>query len=156
MWGLLKNKMSYVSVEDDEFDEDLKFEGPSQSRGKTVIFKTGPLSLLLVTALLVSSVVSSWITFFNTIKHSSSQDVASVANIVSTQYSGFCQQPSVRREWRTLSEPEQYEYLRAVRCLATKPSKLDQKGTLYDDFPWVHKHTSRYSEEYHTSPFNFI
>ena len=41
-----------------------------------------------------------------------------------------------------LSHPEQLDYVTAVKCLATKPSKLRNNGSLYDDFPWVHKQLS--------------
>ena len=53
-----------------------------------------------------------------------------------------CIRPSIRREWRTLDRSDKEEYITAVQCLATKPSKLRENGTLYDDFPWVHKATA--------------
>lgn len=49
-----------------------------------------------------------------------------------------CKNPSVRHEWRHLSEGEQWEYIRAVKCLMSRPSKARDNGTLYDDFPWIH------------------
>ncbi|KAH8771953.1 monooxygenase [Diaporthe sp. PMI_573] len=49
-----------------------------------------------------------------------------------------CTNPNQRREWRSLSTAEQEEYISAVKCLATKPSRLNLTTTLYDDFPYVH------------------
>ncbi|KAK2602166.1 hypothetical protein N8I77_008720 [Diaporthe amygdali] len=49
-----------------------------------------------------------------------------------------CSNPDSRREWRSLSTTEQEEYISAVQCLATKPSRLNLTTTLYDDFPYIH------------------
>ncbi|KAI1845200.1 hypothetical protein JX266_008747 [Neoarthrinium moseri] len=35
-----------------------------------------------------------------------------------------CTQPAVRREWRVLAEQEKVDYIAAVKCLTTKPSKV--------------------------------
>ena len=141
MFSFVKNKLSYSPIDHDENDEEVKLGDASYHRSYTVILKTGPWSLLLILLLLLSSIVSSWGVFFN-IKHLPQQDLGSV---VSTQPSISCHQAPTRREWRTLGPAEQDDYIRAVRCLSTKPSKLGNKGTMYDDFPWVHKHTSSYS-----------
>jgi hypothetical protein len=141
MFPFVKNKPNYSAIDHDENDEELKLGDASYRRSNNVILKTGPWSLLLILLLLLSSIVSSWVVFFN-IKHFPQQDLGSV---ISTQPSISCQQAPTRREWRTLNLVEQYDYIRAVRCLSTKPSKLGNKGTMYDDFPWVHKHTSSYS-----------
>jgi hypothetical protein len=53
---------------------------------------------------------------------------------------------STRREWRTLTLLERHEYLDAVRCLKTRPSRLGLNHTLYDDFPWIHYHVGEYGE----------
>ena len=141
MLSFWKNKTDYSSVEDDEYNSELKLGGGTQFLSRNIIIKTGSWSLLLIVVLFLSSIVSSWVLFFN-VKHSPQQDIGS---IVSVQPSLFCQQAPTRREWRTLTVVEQHDYVRAIRCLATKPSKLGKNGTLYDDFPWVHKHTSSYS-----------
>ena len=138
MLSFLKKKTSYSSVEDNEYDNELKLGGGSQFHSSNIIIKTDPLSLFLIVILFLSSIISSWVLFFN-VKHSSQQDLGSV---VSAQPSLSCQQAPARREWRTLTVNEQHDYVRAVRCLATKPSKLGRNGSLYDDFPWVHKHTA--------------
>ncbi|UPK92493.1 hypothetical protein LCI18_003428 [Fusarium solani-melongenae] len=49
-----------------------------------------------------------------------------------------CQNPVVRQEWRQLSEATRQNYLDAVKCLKSKPSRLGLKTPLYDDFPYVH------------------
>lgn len=51
---------------------------------------------------------------------------------------GVCHEPVVRKEWRTLSDVQKQEYLDAVLCLKTKPSRLGQNHSLYDDFPYLH------------------
>ena len=145
MFSSWKSKVSYVSVQNDEYDEEMKVDSSSCSRAKSVMIETSPLSLFLVILLFTSSIVSSWILFFNNVKQSSNQEIT-VAQAPTIQSLGFCQDAPTRREWRTLSVPEQHDYVRAVRCLATKPSKLGNEGTLYDDFPWVHKHTSSKSK----------
>jgi hypothetical protein len=58
-----------------------------------------------------------------------------------------CQDPAIRREWRSLSKAEKNNYVDAVQCLANKPSRLRSNGTLYDDFPWVHRKISHISKE---------
>ncbi|KAH9904286.1 hypothetical protein F4778DRAFT_731979 [Xylariomycetidae sp. FL2044] len=54
------------------------------------------------------------------------------------QRQAACTEPAVREEWRTLSDDIKAEYISAVKCLATKPSRLGLDSSLYDDFPWVH------------------
>lgn len=49
-----------------------------------------------------------------------------------------CRSPSIRREWRELSEEEKGEYINAVQCLRAIPSELEPTRAIYDDFPWVH------------------
>ena len=139
MFYFPRNKPRYTSVEvDDDYDNLLKFGDPSQSPASNIIIRLNLWSLLLIIILFLTSIISSWVLFFN-IKHFPQQDTRLV---VSARPSLFCQQAPIRREWRTLTTGEQQNYVRAVRCLATKPSKLNENGTLYDDFPWVHKHTS--------------
>jgi tyrosinase len=49
-----------------------------------------------------------------------------------------CQNPSIRREWRTLSTDEKRAYLDAVVCLTSTPSIVGRNQTLFDGFPWIH------------------
>ena len=49
-----------------------------------------------------------------------------------------CTDPVVRREWRGLSEAERGDYIEAVQCLRSSPSRLGLNQSLYDDFPYVH------------------
>jgi len=49
-----------------------------------------------------------------------------------------CTGPQVRHEWRSLSTEEKHDYIRAVRCLHSTPSRIRPNGTLYDDYPYAH------------------
>ncbi|KAH6662768.1 hypothetical protein B0J14DRAFT_553656 [Halenospora varia] len=49
-----------------------------------------------------------------------------------------CTNPVKRQEWSSVTQPERDQYIRAVKCLATKPSRLNLTTTLYDDFPYIH------------------
>jgi hypothetical protein len=49
-----------------------------------------------------------------------------------------CTNPPLRREWRQLSSNEKKNYIAAVKCFQTSPSRLNANDTLYDDFPRVH------------------
>lgn len=49
-----------------------------------------------------------------------------------------CTDPVVRREWRGLSDAERRDYIEAVQCLRSSPSRLGLNQSLYDDFPYVH------------------
>lgn len=49
-----------------------------------------------------------------------------------------CTNPTIRREWRDLSDTEKGDYIQAVQCLRSSPSRLGLNQTLYDDFPYVH------------------
>jgi hypothetical protein len=55
-----------------------------------------------------------------------------------------CGKETTRHEWQSLSTPQKHEYLTAVQCLKTRPSKLGMNHTLYDDFPFVHSHFGEY------------
>ena len=63
----------------------------------------------------------------------------------------ICPKPHLRREWRSLSSAEKESYISAVQCLKTIPSQLGLNQTIYDDFPWVHKHYGEYSHD--AAPF---
>ena len=58
--------------------------------------------------------------------------------------SSQCTDPSIRREWRSLSRSEKKDYIDAVQCLRTTPSKLGLNQSLYDDFPYVHNRVGAY------------
>jgi tyrosinase len=49
-----------------------------------------------------------------------------------------CSSPKVRKEWSKATQAEQSSYIKAALCLATKPSKIGLKTTLYDDFGYIH------------------
>ncbi|KAE9379512.1 Di-copper centre-containing protein, partial [Stipitochalara longipes BDJ] len=51
-----------------------------------------------------------------------------------------CKKPVTRHEWREQTPEEMANYVSAVRCLSTKPSRLhpNDNDTLYDDFAFVH------------------
>ena len=143
MFPFFKSKVSYSTVEDGDYEEELKLGGVSQS-------KTRPWSLLLITIIFLLSVIPTLILVFD--RRLSSQHDAVI--LASNGPTWVCQQPTTRREWRTLSKPEKLDYVTAVRCLAAKPSKLRNNGTLYDDFPWVHKHLSSKSAFVFHLPFS--
>lgn len=48
-----------------------------------------------------------------------------------------CNNPVLRKNWHSATQAEKTSYINAVKCLATKPSKLGGPATLYDDFTWV-------------------
>ena len=58
--------------------------------------------------------------------------------------SSACEKSSTRKEWRVLTISQKDEYLAAVQCLKTQPSKLGLNHTLYDDFPWIHSRIGEY------------
>ncbi|CEF88219.1 hypothetical protein SNK03_012974 [Fusarium graminearum] len=49
-----------------------------------------------------------------------------------------CENPTKRVEWRQLDQTVRQQYVDAVLCLTTKPSRIGLNSTLYDDFPYVH------------------
>ncbi|KAF8671717.1 Common central domain of tyrosinase [Rhizoctonia solani] len=52
-----------------------------------------------------------------------------------------CTKPAIRREWRTLPPSQQDAFHKAVKCLQTKPSRIQSGGvskTLYDDYTYIH------------------
>lgn len=61
-----------------------------------------------------------------------------------------CSAPSIRREWRSLSDSEKDVYVDAVRCLRTKPSRIGMNHTLYDDFAYVHFQSNKESKHTYT------
>ncbi|CAE6417122.1 unnamed protein product [Rhizoctonia solani] len=65
-----------------------------------------------------------------------------------TNTATHCSTPAVRKEWRDLDRTTQQGYISAVKCLATKPARVNNNtgATLYDDFATVHM---RLGEEIH-------
>ncbi|PLW21712.1 hypothetical protein PCASD_12905 [Puccinia coronata f. sp. avenae] len=53
---------------------------------------------------------------------------------------GTCTKLTVRKEWRQLGRESQASYIKAVKCLTTKPTTLRTRFRLrhYDDFQYVH------------------
>ncbi|KAH7184575.1 uncharacterized protein B0J16DRAFT_397919 [Fusarium flagelliforme] len=49
-----------------------------------------------------------------------------------------CETAPKRVEWRQMDESARKQYIDAVRCLTTKPSRIGLDTTLYDDFPYIH------------------
>jgi hypothetical protein len=75
------------------------------------------------------------------------QDNGLIAKLTAPMVSN-CKNPTTRKEWRSLSGDEKNEYISAVRCLLTKPSKVRTTGVLYDDFPYVHSRIGSYCKQY--------
>ena len=67
------------------------------------------------------------------------------------ELSNACKHPVLRREWRSLSKADKRDYIQSVKCLKTLPSRLHLNQTVYDDFPWIHKHFGEYSHD--AAPF---
>ena len=72
------------------------------------------------------------------------------AALIPRQHS-TCVNPVKRVEWRELDAALQTQYIDAVLCLKTKPSKLGVNTTRYDDFPYVHTHLDKSSVYHYTS-----
>ncbi|KAL2217654.1 monooxygenase [Thermoascus aurantiacus ATCC 26904] len=62
----------------------------------------------------------------------------STAAAPSNGTTNVCTDPVTRQEWRQLSPQQRDSYIKAVQCLATRPSRLGLSTTLYDDFAYVH------------------
>jgi len=52
--------------------------------------------------------------------------------------SSMCENPRKRKEWRSLTPPEQHDYIDAVLCLMQKESIFEPESHRYDDFPYAH------------------
>lgn len=64
-----------------------------------------------------------------------------------------CVDPVKRVEWRKLNPALQTQYIDAVLCLKTKPSRLGLSTTRYDDFPYVHTHLDKSSAYYYDTSY---
>lgn len=68
----------------------------------------------------------------------------------------LCDTPSMRKEWRTLTPPEQQSYISAVQCLMDKPPRMvvhhgDNRTSRYDEF--VHAHAVVGGKTHNTASF---
>ncbi|KAA8913483.1 hypothetical protein FN846DRAFT_929282 [Sphaerosporella brunnea] len=50
-----------------------------------------------------------------------------------------CKNPTIRREWRTLSNSQKNNYLNAVKCLMRNDGRLNGTVTRYEDFLTTHQ-----------------
>ena len=133
-----KTTVAYASLEDGDYDEESKV-GSQSPPPYAVHTKSSSTSLRVLLGLFVTSclAVVGVCTFFG-----HALWAPRVNFVTPSSMSVACVQPATRREWRTLSTPDKDAYIKAVQCLATRPSKLLENGTMYDDFPWVHKLTA--------------
>ena len=133
MFSFSKSKPCYSSIKDGDYDEGLKVGGhqqPYQEHSKIKINFFWMLTLAFITCLSIVSICT--LLVVHVLWRNSSTCTAPAARV-------SCLQPTIRREWRTLSTSDKQDYIVAVQCLGTKASKIRDNGTLYDDFPWVHK-----------------
>lgn len=65
--------------------------------------------------------------------------LVSDARLLKRQATTDCTNPTIRKEWRSLTNTEKSSYIEAVKCLATQPSRMNSASSLYDDFASVHR-----------------
>lgn len=58
----------------------------------------------------------------------------------------LCSKPSIRREWRTLTDSEKRGYITAVQCLQSTPSQMKVNASRFDDYPWIHQNVGKISQ----------
>lgn len=135
MFRSFRSKSNYSTLEDSDYDEEPKVGVRQQASSRYVLIKIGlfwALGLALLLCLSTAAVCALFI-----------EHMIRWNSITSTVTAGSsCLQPTIRREWRTLTPADKKDYITAVQCLGTVPSRLRENGTLYDDFPWVHKLTA--------------
>ena len=117
---------SYAPVVDLEVDDEKDIDSPKLIPNSAHSSKVLRLSLVLCTALLCSGLGFGG--GFLAKHKIDSKPLALTA----------CTDPVIRREWRDLSDAEKSDYISAVQCLRSSPSRLGVNQTLYDDFPYVH------------------
>ncbi|TEY24755.1 hypothetical protein BOTCAL_1364g00020 [Botryotinia calthae] len=129
-------RQSYISLENPE-DEEAKIGNypHSQNEKKTTV-EINLSGIIVIVLLLTLSITSIWALFIQNIIHWSAVATPSIT------FSTKCVSPPVRREWRTLSTSARERYIDAVQCLTTKPSRVRNNGSLYDDFPYIHQQTA--------------
>ena len=121
------------SQSDDEEDSiDIADAYPPQRTIKQWIVRGDkPLSLITFYTIAAIFLLIVFITFFGLHVYNASQPTPT-------------HNCPLRREWRTLSPPEQQHYISSVRCLLSQPSRLHpskaDNSSLYEDFPWIHAH----------------
>ena len=126
-----RSKPQYLTLDNADFDEESKL---GQSSPRYVRLSGGSLvGRCAAGAVRLSCISAATVCAFllGAFKPASDTRVPTV-----------CIQPAVYQEWRTLSDPEKDDYIQAVKCLSSKPSKLISNDTMYDDFPRVHKLTA--------------
>lgn len=125
-----RSKPSYTYLAEADGDEELKVGGHPHPVVRYTNAVQGGLGRVVGLSLLAGlSFLSAYLFFSGHVNNSTCPAAPSVS----------CVRPSIRREWRTLSRADKNDYITAVQCLGTKPSKVRENGTLYDDFPRVHK-----------------
>lgn len=118
---------AYAPVADFEFDDDRRDEKPQplvNSAQRSRVFR---LSLALCAAI-----------FCTVLGFCGGILVKQTIHFKPSLASITCTNPVIRREWRDLSDAEKSDYIGAVQCLRSSPSRLGLNQTLYDDFPYVH------------------
>lgn len=160
MWPFKARSPQYQAVASDDTDSKDPVEGlepvravKASGRRRLVLILGGLGFVVLLIALGVSANIAEQWTW------SSHKDAATASG----EEPNFSARPSEvaspetpcqrRREWRTLSTTEQQDYISAVLCLRTKPSRIapESNKTAYDDWPWIHSHVGYYS--HHTASF---
>ncbi|PQE17834.1 di-copper centre protein [Rutstroemia sp. NJR-2017a WRK4] len=129
-------KRSYIALGNPEDDEAKVGDFSQLQDKKKTTVEISLAGLLVVIVLLVLSIISVWALLIQNIIHWRAASPSSVT------FSSTCSSPPIRREWRTLSSNAKKEYIDAVQCLTTRPSKVRNNGSLYDDFPFVHQQTA--------------
>lgn len=140
----------YLPLGDSEADDDLLNSYPNKRcNGLSSHSESSQSSIFLGFRLLIASSIGvivlvviglSWIVFI----HRRHSEVAVLAQ-------GFtsCTDPIRRREWRQLGDAEKTDYIRAVKCLHSLPSRVSGEGKISDDFSWVHGHLGGFSQSIH-------
>ncbi|KAF6230923.1 hypothetical protein HO173_010831 [Letharia columbiana] len=126
---------AYAPVVDLEFADDKADKNPQSSVNDAHRSRVLRLSLALCVAVLCTVLgFGGGILFKQEIDSNSLPSTA-------------CTNPIIRREWRDLSDAEKNDYIEAVQCLRSSPSKLGLNQTLYDDFPYVHSRNGEASHD---------
>ena len=129
-----QSTVAYAPVVDLEFNDDKVDENPQLLIKNARRSRVFPLSVALCVAVLCIVLV-----FGGGILVKRNIDSKSLASTA-------CKNTVIRREWRELSDAEKSEYIEAVQCLRSSPSRLGLNQTLYDDFPYVHSRSGEACE----------
>jgi hypothetical protein len=143
MWLLNHAQSKDIAVPASDSDGKLGSEDDieSKSRRPKRPFWSHPISICLISLLCLA---------VGFIGGETIQDNGLIAQLTAPRVLE-CKNAATRKEWRSLSGDEKSEYIGAVRCLLTKPSKMRMKGVLYDDFPYIHSQIGSYCK--HCSVF---